>query len=1091
MLVMAAHVSLQPRLLARPAIGISIAVLVQLVVASIFAREMSAEAFVRQLAGPSSVLSDAARARCAKLCEVLKAFLAERRARWLRSHQGVPIIECYASDGTPLKTQLKFTSEFQQLHVSRTGTSSKEWIVQRLFLASETGEPCVLYSEPLLLEDKTAWTHFEVQRRLADLGRQHHDGIIISHHCWDRALKSACEQLARKRHTAYDYHIEAEAEEQQQGAATLQVLMAWFACVGCIAHDFHNSLKWGTMLYLSCAETARSAWVVMQSLRSAYDLLVAALPRWLGRHISFQDHPDVEELARFWHMVGLSEDWAQSFVDLQMRLCDGRLLIAGHYQDDPELPQHIVTCVLHIWKFRTWSSSRWCGIGSACRTLLGCLFLGLESLAPDIMQDGKSSKYYVGGCAKHMTAEVKRMVGLVALTSRVSEKPLDKVLADDRLARTRDQIDECIACEAAYVFDIPDAVMKLVAAAIGMPYLELRHEASDAVCIQVGYAGSKLREARRLPWSLVGGDVRGKLCALRAGPRPHEEVAEKIWRLLRLGHSESDIMRAINTLGQAPWTTTCVEQGHSVASSIVRKHPKYNRETLAARAMLQQSACLFKRDKLLRDVGRCKQNIARLQGRRPERITGRHAYAAMLTRAAIKNKGGSSGRSAADISKAVIRSHGKRWKALAQNRQTMCHEAAAELQDERRRDIEQRLASEKEELHKLRDKQRDAAANGGSCLRLGLCRLTDEEKVDFEQLAKAPLWTKAHVNDLRARASEAVGQPSAPIKATIEAMPAQAPRARSEQPPWVSWICHHRDVFRTSIVQFERQGGRSFWRFVYAKQNPLELCFARALETCKPEPWFSAADYLSARGRFVCGDGEFQDLGALQRLFPEQPAGAAEAKPVVDKASALEPWMEHPTLWDFVRDGMEECGSNGGDAFRAKVAAAGASRSSIAVGQATDIGEDDSFLDELFTARARIAAGSAFEEADPFNYTLRGGRWTQANMGIAFDSFRARAESPCARRFCSLFCLCGTVTFSIRRYGEDACIALCRLWASKMTYLFRQWEASGHSESYEFDDHVVRAFVSPPDVCALAETASQELAQRIRAIEALRPRRHT
>lgn len=89
---------------------------------------MSSESFIRRLAAPSVVLTDSERRRTSKLCEVLKAFLADRRQRWLRQHEGIPILEAYSSDGTPLKTALRHTVEFEQLHATRSGASSKEWL---------------------------------------------------------------------------------------------------------------------------------------------------------------------------------------------------------------------------------------------------------------------------------------------------------------------------------------------------------------------------------------------------------------------------------------------------------------------------------------------------------------------------------------------------------------------------------------------------------------------------------------------------------------------------------------------------------------------------------------------------------------------------------------------------------------------------------------------------------------------------------------------------------------------------------------------------------------------------------------------------
>ena len=145
---------------------------------------------------------------------------------------------------------------------------------------------------------------------------------------------------------------------------------------------------------------------------------------------------------------------------------------------------------------------------------------------------------------------------------------------------------------------------------------------------------------------------------LREGPRPEEQVTSRSWDLLSIGLPVKEIIVGIDVLGHAPWTTTCVEQGHSITSSIRRQHGKYGRQILSARAMVQQSACLFFEDPLRRKIRAVSQRIARLQTRRLELITGRHAYCKMLSGEAKRMR--AEGRQVpSTLTKHVIKSHGK------------------------------------------------------------------------------------------------------------------------------------------------------------------------------------------------------------------------------------------------------------------------------------------------------------------------------------------------------------------------------------------------------------------------------------------------
>ena len=91
------------------------------------------EAFIRRVAAPSLRLSEGDCQLVAKLCETLKAFLADRRDRWLRARSEQPILEAYACDNTPLRIRQRYRRKTAEGDINRSGESSKDWIVQRCF----------------------------------------------------------------------------------------------------------------------------------------------------------------------------------------------------------------------------------------------------------------------------------------------------------------------------------------------------------------------------------------------------------------------------------------------------------------------------------------------------------------------------------------------------------------------------------------------------------------------------------------------------------------------------------------------------------------------------------------------------------------------------------------------------------------------------------------------------------------------------------------------------------------------------------------------------------------------------------------------
>ena len=245
------------------------------------------------------------------------------------------------------------------------------------------------------MASKTAWVHFEAQRQLAPMLRQMHDSITISHHVWDRAVKSACERRAHQRHLAYDLFLRGQSD--CEGDAELRILQSWFTCVGCCAHDLHNSFRWSILSWADDRQLMKSCWVCLASLRSSVGQLVAALPCWLAANIDFEDHSNEAGLLAFWRMLGLEGDWLALLVRLQIRRERSKLMVSSTYRDDRKIPQVITSCLLYLWRVRQRSSSRWCGMGQTARGLVGCLFLGLQSLIDHIMADPGSCKYYIQG----------------------------------------------------------------------------------------------------------------------------------------------------------------------------------------------------------------------------------------------------------------------------------------------------------------------------------------------------------------------------------------------------------------------------------------------------------------------------------------------------------------------------------------------------------------------------------------------------------------------------------------------------------------------------------------------------------------------
>ena len=123
---------------------------------------MGASDDVRNLSQPSACHNTGVLRQMHKLAICLNRFLFSLATTFIADHAGDALLESYSSDGTPLRTRVFFSEELAGVKVRRSGTASSEWCIERIFLTSR-GKTCTYMVGPTVMEDKTAWTHYNIQ----------------------------------------------------------------------------------------------------------------------------------------------------------------------------------------------------------------------------------------------------------------------------------------------------------------------------------------------------------------------------------------------------------------------------------------------------------------------------------------------------------------------------------------------------------------------------------------------------------------------------------------------------------------------------------------------------------------------------------------------------------------------------------------------------------------------------------------------------------------------------------------------------------------------------------------------------------------
>lgn len=265
---------------------------------------MSACSEVVRYAMPSLCLSSTDLDSVSKLAEGLHQFLRLRAERFVRGKASAPVAEVLVQDGTPLRTTTVHTTGVGPLRVCRRGRAGREWLLQRVFLIDNLGNKLVSFTYPREMKDRTAPTHHQAGVDLWPGGRPlGHDGLLISHGVWDRAVLGPCSRMMQQRNAAFVAHQALEAGE---GDAEAKSLWHWTTASGCTAHDFSNSLRWSNLQEFGSRDMMKRMWVVIESLRNSLDQFIGNLAPWLAESLDFRDFVGEVELRVIWGLLGVS-----------------------------------------------------------------------------------------------------------------------------------------------------------------------------------------------------------------------------------------------------------------------------------------------------------------------------------------------------------------------------------------------------------------------------------------------------------------------------------------------------------------------------------------------------------------------------------------------------------------------------------------------------------------------------------------------------------------------------------------------------------------------------------------------------------------
>jgi hypothetical protein len=215
--------------------------------------------------------------------------------------------------------------------------------------------------------------------------------------------------------------------------------------------------------------------------------------------------------------------------------------------------------------------------------------------------------------------------------------------------------------------------------------------------------------------------------------------------------------------------------------------------------------------------------------------------------------------------------------------------------------------------------------------------------------------------------------------------------------------------------------------------------------------WFLPSSICLGEGTIVA-DGSWLTLEDVQAILPLvlEPLGVDDDERAVEPPPLVEPtWLEHPWLLEYVEAKIKNAGDGGDEDDDAR------SRDHADI-ESVDA---DAVFEALEARRAHWAAEDAADGSN-FHWTLLGGRWTMAHLGVEFDAFKGSARAH-AEPWVVEHRLAKSARFGISVFGELDAKTLAVAWCHRMEYMFQRTQDASIAEEQRF---IMTFYVEPPDV---------------------------
>ena len=820
----------------------------------------------------------------------------------------------------------------------------------------------------------------------------------------------------------------------------------------------------------------RNAFIAVASLRNGFTTLTENVSLWVRAILRFEDcdFSSSQVLSEVWLLLLRDSELIDALLLMQLRFEAGCLKVARSCEDVQDVVSQVVTVLMKLWLFQNFTDSRWCTLGPVSRTMVACFLLGLADYVSYILLLEKSSKYYLKGFPEHCTTQVKQLFGIVSISSHVPDAILFLLLEDDRVAMQLDEIDARIQKMLDLVHGVSTAAWGIIGEVIGMSARSLCENCTSAALASSAHIKQALLRVRGPPWDLARGNVDDNLAALAILPDPPaEEVSQKIWKLLQKGWSRDELKLGLELLLMASWSSTPVEQAHSVTHCLMRRHRAYSVRTMRARVMLNMMRVLTRPShdaKIKKFVGQ----LDVLQRKVPRRISGRQAFLSKVN-ARLQASHAGSPTHKNKLRLKVFKHHGKAWQGMHHTSRQKFEAVAEKMHKQKIEDIMTKRRHLVASICALRHETEGRVAKGGLRLLMSTCRLTPSQLSELERTWSSAEFSRARVAELRHEHLRPVVPPPLPLQRVFNQMKLCAQVPKPPKPGWLAFVCKYREWVKGTVVRVETSDGVRYLKLLHALQSPQLAIFAELKKLASTRPDFSPSNWdarwadtwpygymlvrqsylqtsageislaLSAP-QFSCGalflhggrvvsDSRFFTLDESLEIVGAKCLPAPSDASDEDEISEPKPrrtWFDDSCYVDFLLYGTAPVPDPS---------------------LAGHVDDSDLFDADAFAAFAATCSDVVAEESDAsqcnlFRWSFKEGQYESWNSGDRVEQLKVQAAPPLAE-WLRLRGLARSQSFQVAKYEFATITTMIECWCHKMRFMFLQADGvPSHDERF-------------------------------------------